>query len=49
MRDIHKLWLIISPDKQALSTLLTETFIAGFDCLRHFEKWAMHADLKAYD
>jgi dynein heavy chain len=49
VRDIHKLWLRISPDKQALSTLLTETFRAGFDCLRHFEKWAMHADLKAYD
>lgn len=49
MRDIHRLWLRISPDKQALSTLLTETFRAGFDCLRHFEKWAMHADLKAYD
>jgi hypothetical protein len=49
VRGIHKLWLSVYPDKHDLSALLNETFQLGFDSLKSFEKWAMHADLKPYD
>lgn len=49
VRGIHKLWLSIYPDRQDLSSLINETFQLGFDSLKNFEKWSMHADLKPYD
>lgn len=49
VEEIHKRWLRVYPDKQDLSALLNETFQLGFDSLKNFEKWAMHADLKPYD
>ena len=49
VRGLHKIWLSIQPDKQDLSALLNETFQLGFDSLKVFERWSMHADLKPYD
>jgi hypothetical protein len=49
VKGLHTLWLNIYPDKQALSALIKETFQLGFDSLKNFEKWSMHADLKPYD
>lgn len=45
VRGLHALWLNIYPDKQDLSALIKETFQLGFDSLKNFEKWSMHADL----
>ena len=39
----------MQPDQHDLSTLLNETFQLGFDSLKVFERWSMHADLKPYD
>ena len=49
VRDIHHLWLKVYPDKQVLASLIMETFKLGFDSLKNFERWSMHADLKPYD
>jgi dynein heavy chain, axonemal len=49
VRGIHNLWLSVYPDQEDLVALLNETFQLGFDSLKNFEKWAMHADLKPYD
>ena len=49
VKGLNTLWLNIYPDKQALSALIKETFQLGFDSLKNFEKWSMHADLKPYD
>mmetsp|Transcript_30959 Transcript_30959/g.47349 ORF Transcript_30959/g.47349 Transcript_30959/m.47349 type:complete len:271 (+) Transcript_30959:3157-3969(+) len=49
VKDLHKLWLNIQPDQHDLFSLLSENFSLGFDCLKNFEKWSMHADLKPYD
>ena len=49
VEGLNTLWLNIYPDKQDLSALIKETFQLGFDSLKNFEKWSMHADLQPYD
>jgi hypothetical protein len=49
VRGLHALWLNIYPDEQDLSALIKDTFRLGFESLKNFEKWSMHADLKPYD
>jgi hypothetical protein len=49
VRDLHKIWLRISPDEQAFCSLLYESFQLGLDSLKTFERWGMHADLERYD
>jgi dynein heavy chain len=49
VKNIHELWLNVYPDKHVLASLIMETFKLGFDSLKNFERWSMHADLKPYD
>lgn len=48
VRDIHKIWLAVEPSKQRFTQLLSECFLEGLECLKNFERWSRHDDLKIY-
>lgn len=48
VRDIHLVWLEVEPSRKQFTILLRECFDEGLECLKNYERWSRHEELKIY-